>query len=112
MGVVYEAVHTGLDKRVALKVLPRGLSGDRLERFVREARTAAALHHTNIVPVFDVGEVDGVPYYAMQFIDGQTLDVFLKQPDATKPPPAPPPEHHNATASLPPDPATKTHASD
>src|SRR5262245_35873087 len=73
MGVVYEAVHTGLDKRVALKVLPRELAAARLERFLREARTAAALHHTNIVPVFDVGQVDGVPYYAMQLIDGTPL---------------------------------------
>ncbi|HUR55956.1 MAG TPA: protein kinase, partial [Gemmataceae bacterium] len=73
MGVVYEAVHTGLDKRVALKVLPRELAAGRLERFLREARTAAALHHTNIVPVFDVGQVDGVPYFAMQFIDGHPL---------------------------------------
>jgi serine/threonine protein kinase len=61
MGVVYEAVHTGLDKRVALKVLAHGLAADRLERFLREARTAAGLHHTNIVPVFDAGEVVGVP---------------------------------------------------
>ena len=73
MGVVYEAIHTGLDKRVALKVLPREMAANRLDRFLREARTAAALHHTNIVPVFDVGQVDGVPYYAMQFIDGQPL---------------------------------------
>jgi serine/threonine protein kinase len=59
MGVVYEAVHTGLDKRVALKVLTHGLVADRLERFLREARTAAGLHHTNIVPVFDAGQVGG-----------------------------------------------------
>lgn len=82
MGIVYEAVHVGLDKRVALKVLPRGLARERLDRFLREARTAAALHHTNIVPVFDVGEFEGVPYYAMQFIDGQALDVFQKKPAA------------------------------
>jgi serine/threonine protein kinase/tetratricopeptide (TPR) repeat protein len=84
MGVVYEAVHTGLDKRVALKVLRHGLVADRLSRFLREARTAAGLHHTNIVPVFDAGEVGGTPYYAMQFIDGTPLDTFLK-PDAQPP---------------------------
>src|SRR5438132_888740 len=78
MGVVYEAVHTGLEKRVALKVLPRELAADRLDRFLREAQTAAALHHTNIVPVFDVGQVNGIPYYAMQFIDGRGLDRVLK----------------------------------
>src|SRR5262245_14378282 len=83
MGVVYEAVHIGLDKRVALKVLPREPATNRLDRFPREARTAAALHHTNIVPVFDVGQVDGVPYYAMQFIDGYPLGGG-RAPDATR----------------------------
>jgi WD40 repeat protein/tetratricopeptide (TPR) repeat protein len=80
MGVVYEAVHRALNKRVALKVLPvHGPGGGgRLERFVREARTAAGLHHTNIVPVFDVGQAGGVPYYAMQFIDGKGLDRVLR----------------------------------
>ncbi len=84
MGVVFEAIHVGLDKRVALKVLPRELVAHRLERFLREARTAAALHHTNIVPVFDVGEVDGVPYYAMQFIDGKPLNRLNDKEIATR----------------------------
>jgi WD40 repeat protein len=78
MGVVYEAVHVALDKRVALKVLPP-LAGEGpalLERFLREARTAAGLHHTNIVPVFDIGQSDGTPYYAMQFIRGLGLDLL------------------------------------
>jgi len=59
MGIVYEAVHLLLEKRVALKVLPVRAPADasHLERFFREARTAAGLHHTNIVPVFDVGQV-------------------------------------------------------
>src|SRR5262249_29177490 len=76
MGVVYEAVHLALDRHVARKVLPvRGpRAAAQLERFLREARTAAGLHHTNIVPVFDVGQVGGTPYYAMQFIDGTSLD--------------------------------------
>ena len=76
MGIVYEAVHLALERRVALKVLPlHGTSrADHLERFLREARTAAGLHHTNIVPVFDVGQVNGIPYYAMQLIRGQGLD--------------------------------------
>jgi WD40 repeat protein/serine/threonine protein kinase len=76
MGVVYSAVHLTLNRRVALKVLP--IQGPeqagRLERFLREAQTAAGLHHTNIVPVFDVGQVNGVPYYAMQLISGRSLD--------------------------------------
>ena len=57
-GVVYEAVHAGLDKRVALKVLPHGLAADRLEQFLREARTVAGLHHTNVVSVFDGTPLD------------------------------------------------------
>jgi WD40 repeat protein/serine/threonine protein kinase/tetratricopeptide (TPR) repeat protein len=87
MGVVYEAVHLALDKRVALKILP--IHGPRqagqLERFLREAKTAAGLHHTNIVPVFDVGQVAGMPYYAMQLIDGQGLDRILLAVQPTSP---------------------------
>jgi serine/threonine protein kinase/regulator of sirC expression with transglutaminase-like and TPR domain len=79
MGIVYEAVQESLGRRVALKVLARGTATDSvfLERFRREARSAARLHHTNIVPVFGVGESDGVHYYAMQFIQGQGLDAVL-----------------------------------
>src|SRR5947208_8308088 len=68
MGVVYEAVQESLGRHVALKVLPeQWLAGPtQRERFRREARTAARLHHTNIVPVFGVGEHQGVCYYAMQ----------------------------------------------
>src|SRR5205814_1149458 len=79
MGVVYEAEQLSLGRRVALKVLPaHALSGaQRLERFRREAKAAAKLHHTNIVPVFGVGEADGVSFYAMQFIRGEGLDRVL-----------------------------------
>ncbi|MBL8794792.1 MAG: protein kinase [Planctomycetia bacterium] len=79
MGIVYEAEQISLQRRVALKVLPLspGLDALRLARFEREARTAALLHHTNIVPVFDVGHEQGVHYYAMQFIEGQSLDHWL-----------------------------------
>src|SRR5262245_61045769 len=64
MGVVYEAIQEPLGRHVALKVLPFQLSSDPvyLERFHREARVAARLHHTNIVPVFDVGEHGGIHY--------------------------------------------------
>src|SRR5262245_23866385 len=81
MGVVYEAVQESLGRHVALKVFPaHGLmSPTHLERFRREARAAARLHHTNIVPVHGVGEHDGVHYYAMQFIQGQGLDEVLKE---------------------------------
>ena len=80
MGVVYEAIQESLGRRVALKVLPGGYrpTPHALERFRLEARAAARLHHTNIVPVFGVGEHEGVPYYAMQFIQGQGLDRVLE----------------------------------
>ncbi len=75
MGVVYEAEQESLGRRVALKVLlARAFVDDtHLERFRLEARAAARLHHTNIVPVFGVGEHEGTHYYAMQFIRGQSL---------------------------------------
>jgi WD40 repeat protein/serine/threonine protein kinase len=81
MGVVYEAEQVSLGRRVALKVLPQALRLDptRKARFEREARAAAKLHHTNIVPVFGVGEHDGLPYYVMQLIDGQGLDAVLAE---------------------------------
>jgi serine/threonine protein kinase/uncharacterized protein HemY len=81
MGVVYEAIQESLGRRVALKVLPWHGSANpaRLERFRREARTTAKLHHTNIVPVFGVGEHEGLPYYVMQFIDGAGLDAVLHE---------------------------------
>jgi serine/threonine protein kinase/WD40 repeat protein len=75
MAVVYEAVHQTLGRRVALKVMnPALLGADRAARFLREARTAARLHHTHIVPVFDMGQTDGLLYFAMQFIEGESLD--------------------------------------
>ncbi len=81
MGIVYEAVQESLGRHVALKVLPfQSLANaTHLERFQREARAAAKLHHTNIVPVFGVGEHQGVHYYAMQFIQGQSLESVLRE---------------------------------
>ena len=81
MGVVYEAEQESLGRRVALKVLPPGALPDarRLLRFHREARAAAKLHHTNIVPVFGVGEAGGVHFYVMQFIRGLGLDKVLAE---------------------------------
>jgi hypothetical protein len=75
MGVVYEAEQISLGRRVALKVLPFAstLDAKQLQRFKNEAQAAAGLHHTNIVPVFATGCERGVHYYAMQFIEGQTL---------------------------------------
>jgi len=76
MGVVYEAEQVSLGRRVAVKVLPRQMLLDpkQAKRFKREAQTAAKLHHTNIVPVFGVGENEGYHYYVMQLIDGTGLD--------------------------------------
>ena len=81
MGVVYEAEQVSLGRLVALKVLPPQMLRDHKtrRRFEREARAAAKLHHTNIVPVFGVGEHDDTPYYVMQFIQGQGLDAVLKE---------------------------------
>jgi serine/threonine protein kinase len=80
MGVVYEAEQESLRRRVALKVLPRSAAGDpkAVERFQREARAAARMHHTNIVPVFDVDQDDQHLYYAMQLIQGQGLDLVVE----------------------------------
>jgi serine/threonine protein kinase/Flp pilus assembly protein TadD len=79
MGIVYEAEQVSLGRKVALKVLPALATLDprRLQRFHNEARAAAGLHHTNIVPVFAVGADHGVHFYAMQLIDGQTLAEVL-----------------------------------
>jgi outer membrane protein assembly factor BamB len=76
MGAVYEAEQLSLGRKVALKVLRFGAVSDSeaVERFKREAETVADLHHTNIVPIFSVGCESGVNYYAMQFIEGRSLD--------------------------------------
>src|SRR6516164_3647444 len=81
MGVVYEAEQETLGRRVALKVLPKTLTGDgkALIRFEREAKAAARMHHTNIVPVFDVGQDGEHVFYAMQLIHGQGLDLVIDE---------------------------------
>ena len=81
MGIVYEAVQESLGRQVALKVLSqhRQPGAIQLLRFEREAKAAALLHHTNIVPVFGVGEHQGVHYYAMQYIEGQSMDTVLAE---------------------------------
>lgn len=81
MGIVYEAEQESLARRVAVKVLPGRMLLDEthVDRFQREARTAASLHHTNIVPVFGVGQQDGYHYYVMQLIHGVGLDDVLRE---------------------------------
>ena len=103
MGVVYEAVQQSLGRHVALKVLSSAglLSPTYLERFRREARAAARLHHTNIVPVFGVGEHNGVHYFAMQFIRGQSLDRVLHELlQLRRPGPRPPEAYANRGSEL------------
>lgn len=80
MGIVFEAEQVSLGRRVALKVLPRQafLNARQRRRFEREARAAARLHHTNIVPVFGVGEHDGLCYYVMQLIVGHGLNEVIR----------------------------------
>ncbi len=88
IGAVYEAQQISLGRRVAVKVLRFGSVADieAIDRFRREAETVAHLHHTNIVPIYFVGRDDGVNYYAMQFIDGQSLaDVLSDQTTAIDP---------------------------
>src|SRR5262245_6910186 len=81
MGVVYEARQVSLNRKVALKVLSSGLglSPKAVPRFRREAEAAAKLHHTNIVPVYATGEENGTHFYAMELIEGPSLDAVIRQ---------------------------------
>jgi serine/threonine protein kinase len=76
MGIVYEAHQESLNRQVALKILPFAavLDQRQIARFRNEAQAAAQLHHSHIVPVFAVGQEQGVYYYAMQYIDGQSME--------------------------------------
>jgi tetratricopeptide (TPR) repeat protein len=116
MGIVYEAEQESLGRRVALKVLAPGALHDarHVERFQREARAAARLHHSNIVGVFGVGEDEGTHYYVMQYIEGRPLDEVLAElrklraagdrpgsPRASPAGPAPPEQAEPASPTTP-----------
>jgi Tol biopolymer transport system component len=79
MGEVYRARDTRLAREVAIKVLPESLASDqeRLKRFEKEARSASALNHPNIVTIHDIGSENGVSYIAMELVDGTTLRELL-----------------------------------
>jgi hypothetical protein len=79
MGEVYRARDTRLSRSVALKVLPESLSDEpeRLQRFEKEARSASALNHPNIVTIYEVGTLEGISYIAMELVEGKTLRELL-----------------------------------
>ena len=91
MGIVFEAIHEPLGRKVAIKVLANNLLGEskHLIRFRREARAAAKLRHTNIVPVFGVGTSGEHHYYVMDYIDGMSLHQWLTSLDQDRSPAAP-----------------------
>jgi CheY-like chemotaxis protein len=87
MGVVYRAEHLNLQRRAAIKIIAPDLAESEgfRERFTREARIAAALQHPNIVTVYDAGEVDGLLYLAMQYIQGEDLAAILRADGRLRP---------------------------
>lgn len=98
MGIVLEAIHEPLSRKVAIKVLANNLLGEskHLIRFRREARAAAKLRHTNIVPVFGLGTSGEHHYYVMDYIDGMSLHQWLTSLDQDRSPAAPTVDFYSA----------------
>ncbi len=84
MGVVYRATQRSLKRTVAIKLLPfvSAMNASQIRRFQNEAEYAASLNHPNIVPVFAFGTEEGIHYYAMQWIDGQSLDQWMRSEES------------------------------
>jgi serine/threonine protein kinase len=78
MGVVYRAVQTRLGRRVALKMILAGHSGDSLTRFLNEAHAVAILTHPNIVQIYEVGESGGRPFFSLEYVPGGSLEAFFE----------------------------------
>jgi tetratricopeptide (TPR) repeat protein len=87
MGVVYEAWQNSLDRQVALKVLPAGIAADDMafHRFMREAKIAGKLSHPHVVGVYGMGVEQNTPYFAMEFVEGETLAQVLAKHKASEP---------------------------
>src|SRR3954447_17254522 len=81
MGEVYQGHHSGLGKRVAIKLLQRHVANNASirARFLREGKTASLLQHPHVVQVTDVGEQDGTPYLVMEYLEGEPLSRMLKR---------------------------------
>ena len=81
MGEVYLAQDTKLDRQVALKILPPGIAEDkdRMNRFIREAKSASSLNHPNIITIHEISEIGGTHFIATEYIQGETLHSLLKQ---------------------------------
>lgn len=81
MGAVFLALDTRLDRQVALKIMLPGAAENQLakDRFIREARSAARINHDNVIAILDADEINGIPFIALPFLQGYTLDQFLKK---------------------------------
>jgi serine/threonine-protein kinase len=90
MGIVFEAMQVSLGRRVALEILPTAAALDprALSRFQIEARAAACLQHAHIVPIHAIGQVERIPYYAVQLIEGMSLARLIEEMRRLTSPPA------------------------